>query len=311
MSRHIVVGIISQPDRGRGRGRRRTPSPVSAWALDRGVPLLRPERVGDAESVAFLDEYKPDLGIVIAFGQFIPKPIREQPRLGYLVNAHASLLPRHRGASPIQAALLAGDEQTGISVMRVEKEMDAGAVALTRVTRIGNQEDTGELTRRLGELAAEAILEAVDQISDNRVTWREQDPTKVTYAHRIEKHEGRLEWSESARGLARRVRALAPKPGAFTALPRVPGRPQETLRILQAIEIPSQTKAPLPPPGHLHRRADTEPHPLWVATGEGWLALERVQRSGGRVMEISDFLRGHPLEDGQFLGKETETANDR
>ncbi|MCH2184350.1 methionyl-tRNA formyltransferase [Myxococcota bacterium] len=308
MSRHCVAGVISQPDRGRGRGRRRTPSPVSAWALDQAVPLLRPERVGDAESLAFLDEQQPDLGVVIAFGQFIPKTVREQPRLGYLINAHASLLPRHRGASPIQAAILAGDQETGISVMRVEKEMDAGAVALIRETSIGDQEDTGQRTQRLGELAADAILEAVVQIADDRAIWSEQDTRRVTYAPRIEKHEGRLDWNEAAAALVRRVRALAPKPGAFTALPRIPGRAPESLKILSARAIPSPTPSALPSPGRLHRPPD-DPSALWVATGDGWVALERVQRSGGRVLGIHDFLRGYPLEEGQWLGVETEAVH--
>lgn len=303
-----MVSVISQPDRGRGRGRRRTPAPVSAWALEQEVPLLRPERIGDADSLAFLNRHQPDLGVVIAFGQFIPKSVRDQPRLGYLINAHASLLPRHRGASPIQAAILAGDAETGISVMRVEKEMDAGAVALTRKIPIGHQEDTGHLTDRLGELAAQAILEAVDQIAEDRVTWREQDAARVTYASRIEKHEGRLDWRESASVLVRRIRALAPKPGAFTALPAVPGRSPESLRILGARAISSTTESVHLSPGRLHRPAVAPSH-LWVATGEGWLELKRVQRSGGRVLEISDFLRGHPLEDGQLLGDETEAIH--
>lgn len=305
LSRHTVATVISQPDRGRGRGRRRTPSPVSAWALDRDVPLLRPERVGNTESLAFLNEHTPDLGVVIAFGQFIPKSVREQPRLGYLINAHASLLPRHRGASPIQAAILAGDEETGISVMRVEKEMDTGAVALALKIPIGDREDTGQLTERLGELAAKAILQAVNQIAEDRVTWCEQDSTQATYASRIEKHEGRLDWSESALALVRRIRALAPKPGAFTALPTVPGRRPESLRILGARAISSSRESVHLSPGRLHRPA-ADPSHLWVATGEGWLDLERVQRSGGRVLEISDFLRGYPLEEGQLLGEETE-----
>ena len=142
---HRVAGVVSQPDRPRGRGRKLSPSPVAERALAAGVPLLRPERVGDAGVVAALRELAPDLGVVVAFGQFLPKTIRELPRLGYGINAHASLLPRHRGAAPIAHAILAGDAETGISVMRVEREMDAGAVCLVKRTPIGADETTGGL----------------------------------------------------------------------------------------------------------------------------------------------------------------------
>ena len=165
-----------------------------------------------------------------------------------------------------------------------------------------------QLAAQVGELAAKAILQAVNQIAEDRVTWCEQDSTQATYASRIEKHEGRLDWSESALALVRRIRALAPKPGAFTALPTVPGRRPESLRILGARAISSSRESVHLSPGRLHRPA-ADPSHLWVATGEGWLDLERVQRSGGRVLEISDFLRGYPLEEGQILGEEPEAIH--
>jgi len=149
---HDVVAVVSQPDRPRGRGRALQASPVSELALARDRPLLRPERVGEA--IEALAAHAPDLGVVVAFGQFLPRRVRELPRLGYCINGHASLLPRWRGAAPMQHAILAGDARTGVSIMRVEKEMDAGAVALVRRTEIREQENTAELTERL---AAEMI----------------------------------------------------------------------------------------------------------------------------------------------------------
>ena len=142
---HELVGVVSQPDRARGRGRKLSPSPVASVALREGLPLIRPEKVGDAEVIKTLQALSPDLGVVVAFGQFLPKKIRELPSCGYLINAHASLLPAYRGAAPIARAIAEGETETGISVMRIEKEMDAGPVALVSRTPIQPQENTEEL----------------------------------------------------------------------------------------------------------------------------------------------------------------------
>ena len=143
---HEVVGVVSQPDRRRGRGRKTSPTPVAELALAHDLPLLRPEKVGDAEVVEALRALEPDIGVVVAFGQFIPKKVRELPRCGYLINAHASLLPKYRGAGPIAHAILNGEHETGISVMKIEREMDAGDVTRVHRTPIGPDENTAELT---------------------------------------------------------------------------------------------------------------------------------------------------------------------
>lgn len=312
-SRHDVVCVVSQPDRGRGRGRKRTPSPVSARALERGVPLLRPERVGDPEVVEALRRHAPDTGVVVAFGQFIPRSVRELPRLGYLINAHASLLPRHRGASPIAAAILAGDETTGVSVMRVEREMDSGAVALVRETPIGPRENTEELGRRLAGLAAEAIVESLERIAADTVTWTPQDEARVTIAPKLDKRDGRIDWREPTARLVRRIHALAPRPGAFTGLPTTaaPGpdsknqrkekEEPEVLRILRA-EPSLRIDAPKAPPGTVYLGRGDDPHSLEIATGDGWLAATELQRSGGRAMAADALLRGFRIAPGSVLG---------
>ena len=170
---HDVVGVVSQPDRGRGRGRKTQPSPVSAVALREQIPLVRPERVGDAEALEAMRALRPDLGIVVAFGQFLPKKVRELPSRGYLINAHASLLPKYRGAAPIARAIWDGEAETGISVMRVEREMDAGPVALVRRTKIDRFENTEELSARLAGIAADAIEEAVERVAADTIEWTE------------------------------------------------------------------------------------------------------------------------------------------
>ncbi len=287
---HEVVGVVTQPDRRRGRGRQSSPSPVAQVAGDAGLPLFQPEKVGAPDVAEALTDTRCDLGVVVAFGQFLPKRIRELPRLGYLINGHASLLPRHRGAAPIAHAILAGDRETGICVMRVEKEMDAGPVAHERRTAIGDDETCGELTERLAELAALAIAEALESIADECVGWREQDHARATLAPKIERADARLDWSEPAEALVRRVRAMAPKPGAFT------DEGGEPLRVLGArVEAGAVDRAP----GTVRRDGDE----VAIATGRGWLVPRLLQRSGGRALATADFLRGRPLADGLRLGR--------
>jgi methionyl-tRNA formyltransferase len=286
-----VVLVVSQPDRPRGRGRSRSASPIAEVALREGVPLLRSERVGEPEVVDAVREARADLGVVVAFGQFLPRRIREAPALGTLINGHASLLPRLRGAAPIARAILAGERVTGVSVMRVEREMDAGAVALTREVEIGADETAGALSERLAVLTADAIADAVDRIAEGRVVWTPQDHAHATFAPKIERDDARLDWNDSANALARRVRAMAPVPGAFTT------RGDEVLRILAARAVPGRTDRP---PGCVRCAPDA---PLHVATGEGWLLPLRVQRAGGRVLDIEDYLRGRPISDGAQLGE--------
>jgi methionyl-tRNA formyltransferase len=290
---HPVVGVVSQPDRPRGRGRQTSPSPVSARAIASGVPLLRPEKVGAPEVAAELRTWQPDLGVVVAFGQFLPRRIRELPAEGYLINGHASVLPRHRGAAPIAHALLAGDPETGVSVMRVEREMDAGPVALVRTLPIEASDTTASLTARLAQLTADALAEGITAIADGSAVWTPQDPARVTFAPKIGREDARLDFADDAQALVRRVRAMAPKPGAFT---RLDGEP---LRILAARAEPGEVGRP---PGTVDRRGDV----LRVATGAGWLVPVCLQRAGGKALDTEAFLRGRDLPDGLRLGGEED-----
>jgi methionyl-tRNA formyltransferase len=222
-SRHPVVGVVSQPDRPRGRGRKLEPTPVKAEAVNHGIPILQPDKVGEPGALAWMRGLSPDLGCVVAFGQFIPKSVRELPR-HRLLNAHASLLPRHRGAAPIQHAILAGDARTGISVMRLEKEMDAGDVCLVLETDIADEENAGALSERLASLAASALLEAVEGVARGRVEFRPQDPAGVTRAPKVGKEFGRIDWSEPREQVLRRIRAATPRRGAGMAAKRPSGR---------------------------------------------------------------------------------------
>ncbi len=284
-----MVGVVTQPDRPRGRGRRRSPSPVAERAERAGVPLLRPERVGSASSLEALAQLAPDLGVVVAFGQFLPRRVRELPSCGFLINAHASLLPKYRGAAPIPHALWAGEAETGISVMRIEKEMDAGPVALALRTAIAAKETAGELEQRLAQLAADAIEAVVEQIGEGRISWTEQDHARATLAPKLTAELAELDFARPAEVLERQVRAMAPRPGAFT------WRHGERLRILAADVVPGRLDAK---PGTVRTVKDE----LCIATGDGWLAPRRLQRAGAKALAVAEFQRGRALLDGEQLG---------
>ncbi len=287
--------VVSQPDRKRGRGRKTSPSPVARAAHGAALPLLQPEKLGSQGCVEALRARTPDVGVVVAFGQFIPRQVRELPSRGFLINAHASLLPRHRGAAPLAHAILAGDTVTGISVMRVEREMDAGPVLLMRETPLGDTETAGELALRLADLAADSVALALDQIASEPVHWRPQEAARATFAPKIGPEDARLDWREDAKSLVRRIRAMAPVPGAFTTVGR------DRLRILAAHDevtnpVPG---SPAPRPGTAMTLGTAG---LRIATGAGWLVPEVVQRAGGRAMSIDAYLRGRPIEDRSVLG---------
>jgi len=286
------VVIVSQPDRRRGRGRKSSPSPIAEVALASGTPLLRPENVNTAEFAEELRRFQPDLGVVVAFGQFVSKRIRELPSLGYLINGHASLLPRFRGAAPIAHAILAGETETGVSVMRLEREMDAGPVAAMRSIAIGPDETTGSLTQRLARLTADAVADTVEEIAADRVVWTPQDHSLATLAPKLEREDARLDFSEPAAALVRRVRAMAPRPGAFA----IEG--DQPIRILAAKATAGSSKDA---PGTARIADDGS---LRIATGDGWLLPRVLQRPGGRALDVRDFQRGRPISDGARLGNQ-------
>ncbi len=286
---HSVELVISQPDRRKGRGRQTSPSPVSEVAERHGIPLLRPESVNSEEVLTAFRASEADLGVVVAFGQFIGKPLREGSKLGYLINGHASILPKFRGAAPIQRAILHGEHETGISVMRLVREMDAGDTALIVRTPISGEENTAELSERLAVLCANAIEQTLECIDRGKIHWTTQDSSLVTHAEKILKEDGELHWEESAQTLACRIRAVAPKPGAVTLFD---GQP---LRILKAHV---EDKPCTLPPGTVQQRGD---EPLRIATGQGWIVPETLQRAGGKALERETFLRGTPIADGTVL----------
>jgi methionyl-tRNA formyltransferase len=215
---HEIVLVITQPDRP-GHRMKVTPSPVKVAAEELGLPVLQPEKIRDQVVIARLRELMPDLMVVVAYGQIIPRDVLAVPAKG-VVNVHASLLPRHRGAAPIARAILAGDDETGVTIMKMDEQLDHGPVLAARSTAIGTREDAAALTSRLAELGAELLVETLDRLGD--IDAVEQEHARATLAPRLRKEEGELELSMDAREIDRRVRALQPWPGV--TLPTARGR---------------------------------------------------------------------------------------
>jgi methionyl-tRNA formyltransferase len=286
-SRHVLVGAISQPDRPRGRGRQLEPTPVKRAAAELGLECLQPERIGEPAALEWLAQRAPDLGVVVAFGQFVPRQVRELPRLG-MINAHASLLPRWRGAAPIEWAILAGDARSGISVMRLAREMDAGDVCLQRETPIGPDETAGELGLRLAQLAAEALVEAIDAIAQGHARFEPQPSEGVTLAPKLERSFGRLDLAQPLERVYARVRAATPRPGVELRLERA----NRSLRVLRS--APWKGGCPARP-GELV----AEGRHLRVSAADGWLELLRVQVPGRQAVDAAEFVRGARLEPGE------------
>lgn len=288
-SRHRVVGVLTQPDRPAGRGRELRASPVKLLALDAGLPVGQPSTLKTPEGRAILHEWSPDLLVVVAYGLILPQAVLDRPRLGCL-NIHGSLLPRWRGAAPIQRAILAGDTETGVSIMQMDAGLDTGPVLLERRHPIGTHDTAGDLHDALSELGAAALMEAIDAIDKGTVVMRAQPSEGVTYAAKLEKSEAMIDWTRPAAAVDLQVRAFNPWPIAET---RFAG---ESLRILRAsVAQPAGAEGA---PGTLLGLAEDG---LRVACGEGVLAVREMQRAGKRPVSARDFANAVRL-DGIRLG---------
>lgn len=272
-----VVGVVTQPDRPAGRGKRLTPPPVKVLAQELGLPLMQPRRLRDPEAMARLREWAPDLIVVTAYGQILRPEVLQLPRYGCL-NVHASLLPRWRGASPIQHAILAGDAETGVTIMLMDEGLDTGPILRQRATPVGPEETAGQLSARLAEMGADLLIETLPDYLAGALQPQPQDDSRATYAPLLKKEDGRLDFTRPAAYLARQVRAFDPWPGTFT------NWEGQILKVKRAYAV----AAPSPGPGV---RLVHEGLPA-VGTGEGVLVLVEVQPAGKRAMSGADFLRG-------------------
>jgi len=276
-SRHQVIACYTQPDRPAGRGRKLTPSPVKALAVEQGIEVYQPLNFKQAADVAQLAALQADLMVVVAYGLILPKVVLDTPRLG-CINVHASLLPRWRGAAPIQRAIAAGDVESGVTIMQMDVGLDTGDMLLKEATPISQQDNGGSLHDRLAELGGKAILDALDAIARGESQPEPQDDTLATYAHKLSKEEGKLDWQRPAAELANLVRAFNPWPVSHTELD------DQTVRVWQAQAMAQSTDQS---PGTL---VAVHKDSLDVATGDGLLRLTELQLAGGKRLPVAAIL---------------------
>ena len=286
---HDVAALVTQPDREKGRGRAVTAPPTKVVAERRGVPVLQPPRVKHPEAVESLRALGPDVQVVVAYGQILPRAVIDIAPLG-TVNVHSSLLPRYRGAAPIHWAIVNGETETGVTTMLIDEGLDTGPMLLARATAIGPEETTPELEPRLARLGAEVLLETLDGLARGTITPRPQDHARATLAPRLKKEDGRIDWSRSADEIARRVRGLQPWPGTVT------GSPGGDLKVLRARVEPGPAAAI---PGTL---VAVDGDGVVVATGEGGrLRLLELQPESRRPMPAAAYAAGARLRAGDRL----------
>ena len=301
--RTTTVALVTRPDKPRGRGLAVAESPLAAIAHEHGVAVLQPAKARDADFIARLRALAPDVIVVASYGEILVKEVLDLPRLACL-NVHASLLPRHRGASPIQAAILAGDGETGVSVQRMVEALDEGDVLLEERTPIGAHENAGELLERLSHLGANAIVRALDQLEAGTARFTPQDPRRATLARKIKKEHGRIDWTKSATEIERTVRAFTPWPGARTATPagvelvlldvRAHGANEGSNEATTTVSTSTETQA-------TGTVLTTRPA-LLVQCGEGVLEIRRLKPAGKAAMDADAWLRGARIEAGTRLG---------
>jgi methionyl-tRNA formyltransferase len=286
-SRHQVVAVVTQPDRPRGRGQHTAFSPVKDVAIAVGVPVLQPERLKVAEFVDPFRALAPDLAVVAAYGRIIPQLVLDIPKHG-MINVHASILPKYRGAAPVHRAVIAGDTETGVSLMQLVFDLDAGPVFDVVRTPIGPEETSREVEARLAQLGAELCVKVVDEIAEGRATAVPQDGSQATYAPRITTAEGPIDWTLPARVIHNRVRGLHPWPHASSS---ISGSRVLILRTtVDEAVVPPQTA-----PGTVLRASGDQ---LIVSTGEGALQILQLQPEGRRLMTAREFLAGRRIPPG-------------
>lgn len=281
-SPHSVLAVYTQPDRPAGRGQKLTPGPVKQIALKANIPVLQPLSLRDQEAQAILRHWQADIMVVVAYGLLLPVEVLTTPRLG-CINVHASLLPRWRGAAPIQRAILAGDAQTGITTMQMDVGLDTGAMLQKAVCSIEPQDTSADLHDRLAQLGATTLLTTLAQIENGTATSTPQNNAETCYAPKIEKSEARINWQDTAELIARKIRAFNPWPMAYSFFQ------EQNIRIWKAMALDSQTQQP---PGTI---VYVSSDGIDIAAGNhSILRLLQIQLPGNKALNIADLLHGKP-----------------
>ncbi len=287
-SPHRLELVITQPDRPQGRGRRVGPPPVKQTALDLGYEVIQPAKIKPPEFAASLQQRDPDLLVVVAYGRILPKSVLDVPRIG-AVNVHASLLPKYRGAAPIQWAVISGEKETGITTIFMDEGMDTGDILLSASEPIDKNDTAATLHDRLARLGADVLLRTLEKLADNSLQPAVQDHSRATLAPMLKKVDGRINWQQTAQQIGCFVRGVFPWPGAFTFYEK------QRLKIFRVEPLAS---APDAPPGTV---IDGFPDELRVAAGSGSVVIHEIQGESGSRLPIAEFLRGRAIPVGAVL----------
>jgi methionyl-tRNA formyltransferase len=286
---HYIQCVVTQPDRPRGRGKKMTPPPVKRLAMEHKLDILQPEWAGEPAFLELIKKKAPDLIIVVAYGQILIKPLLATPTWG-VVNIHASLLPKYRGAAPIQWAILDREPETGLSLILLDEAIDSGPILFQESVPIGKNETAGGLHDKLALKAGKFMVKSLQQMSEHTIQERMQDDSRASHAPKIDRKMGSIEWGHSAHHISALMRALDPRPGAYTLLE---GREVK----LFSPEVLDEKKA-----GGVPGRISRENGELCVETGMGILSIGEIQLPGRKRIPVRDFLRGFPLDEGTRLG---------
>lgn len=285
---HEVVLAVTQPDKPKGRGNAMQCTPVKECAVSHDIPVFTPKKVRESENIEYLRKFEPDIIIVVAFGQILPKAILDMPKYG-CVNVHASLLPKYRGAAPIQWAVINGEEVSGVTTIRMNEGIDTGDMIAKREFRLAADETGGSLFDKLADLGAKLCVETMEMIEKGTAVYTPQNSEAATHTSMIHKEMGDISWNKSAVEIERLIRGLNPWPSAYTHLDG------KTFKIWKAEIVSEGTEYN---PGCIVKVGKNE---LWVQTGEGILSLQEVQLEGKKRMDIGSFLRGYPVKEGDFF----------
>ena len=287
-SENEIVGVVSQPDRPKGRGHKLVPTDVKVTAQEAGLTVYQPESLKNEAFLPTLEELNPDIIVVAAYGRILPEYILNYPRYG-CINVHASLLPKYRGAAPIQRAVLNGDDETGVCIMKMEKGLDTGDIISVKSTAIGEYETSGELFDRLAKIGGDLLVRTIKDIETGNAVYTKQDDEKSTYAEKITKETACIDWEKSSTEISKQICAMNPFPGAYTTYMG------DTLKIYEAEKTEGEGK-----PGQI--LGIEKKKGLKVACKDGAIFIKTVQFAGLKRMNIEDYARGHKIETDIILG---------
>jgi methionyl-tRNA formyltransferase len=288
---HDILGVVTQPDRPKGRGRKLASSPVKALAVTHQLEVLQPQKAWDEHFCEQVRGMRPDLIIVVAFGQILKRNLLTVPEWG-IINIHASLLPKYRGAAPIQWAILNNESKTGLTVMRMDEGLDTGPILFQREVPILQEETAGQLHDRLSQLAGDVIIKALAHMAKTQVNEIPQDDSSAIYASKIERSDSLIDWKQPANRISCLVRALDPRPGAYTLLEG------KQIKLFSSTVVDKSGLDGVP--GRVVRHTREAIH---VDTGQGMIGIREIQYPGKKRLSVSDFLRGFPLPEGTMFGK--------